>query len=475
VAFLARDIPAVGFQLYHLVPRTEPFGAPGTLSGPLLENEFYRIQMNVGSGSAGSVLDKEIGRELTALNGRFKQYAKNSNQLPAGLTVASTDSGAVLQLMAVTGVAPGTSAYRAEVMLPAGLKRVEFRDFYTKLAPGSLESTDYFFQTGIASAKLRYEIPFGHVRLFEDELSGFRTKHYAATGWMNIFSEADPFTITVATDNAVVTAVPSGSFGGTLRQLVAFNDANTAYRAGVGPLTMAFAVTSDTSAFHPARALQFAHAFRGALPLRVLPPGRPGGLAGPAWSLATLATEDAVITAVKKPMRGSGIILRLYNPTPGPVATTLQFPAPATAAAVTTLLEEDQQSLPAGTSSIPVTLGPFEVKTLRVSLSPVVAVREGAGLPGEHVLYQNYPNPFNPSTVVRYDLARSSRVTLRIFNLLGQEVRRLVEGPQTAGTHAETWDGRNDAGSMLASGIYFAVLETAVPAARMVRPMALLR
>ncbi len=70
------------------------------------------------------------------------------------------------------------------------------------------------------------------------------------------------------------------------------------------------------------------------------------------------------------------------------------------------------------------------------------------------ILRQNYPNPFNPSTVISYQLAVSSEVTLKIYNLLGQEVRTLVSGRQNAGVHSVTWDGRNEGGESVASGIY---------------------
>lgn len=71
-------------------------------------------------------------------------------------------------------------------------------------------------------------------------------------------------------------------------------------------------------------------------------------------------------------------------------------------------------------------------------------------------LYQNYPNPFNPSTRIEYDLASNSRVSLKIFNVLGQEVKTLLDNKfETAGRHATVWNGRDHAGNALAAGVYF--------------------
>lgn len=83
-------------------------------------------------------------------------------------------------------------------------------------------------------------------------------------------------------------------------------------------------------------------------------------------------------------------------------------------------------------------------------------------MPIEFALSQNYPNPFNPSTTIRYSLPEQSNVTLKVFNILGQEVTTLVNDVQTAGHNAVVWNGRNAAGSVVCTGTYFYQL-TAMP------------
>jgi len=75
--------------------------------------------------------------------------------------------------------------------------------------------------------------------------------------------------------------------------------------------------------------------------------------------------------------------------------------------------------------------------------------------PGTFALETNYPNPFNPSTIIRYQVAHDAKVTLIIYNLLGQQVKTLVDGFISSGSHQVVWDGRNDSGEMVGSGIYF--------------------
>ncbi|HPG40873.1 MAG TPA: T9SS type A sorting domain-containing protein [bacterium] len=85
-----------------------------------------------------------------------------------------------------------------------------------------------------------------------------------------------------------------------------------------------------------------------------------------------------------------------------------------------------------------------------------VAVSLEASLPAAFTLEPAYPNPFNPGTTIKYLLAKDSEVDLAVFDLLGRQVRTLVNDiQQPAGTYQAAWDGYSDNGERLASGIYF--------------------
>ena len=73
-----------------------------------------------------------------------------------------------------------------------------------------------------------------------------------------------------------------------------------------------------------------------------------------------------------------------------------------------------------------------------------------SSLPGKFTLYQNFPNPFNPSTIIKYSIAKTSFVSLIVFNILGEEIKSLVDKEQNAGTYQINFDA-----SALSSGIYF--------------------
>lgn len=93
---------------------------------------------------------------------------------------------------------------------------------------------------------------------------------------------------------------------------------------------------------------------------------------------------------------------------------------------------------------------------------PYTDVKEVMGdgqLPSSFELFQNYPNPFNPTTNIRFNLPGSGHVRLDIYNILGRRITTLVDEVLTAGHKLVTWDGRDNQGDDVASGIYFYRIE----------------
>jgi hypothetical protein len=75
-------------------------------------------------------------------------------------------------------------------------------------------------------------------------------------------------------------------------------------------------------------------------------------------------------------------------------------------------------------------------------------------------LYGNEPNPFNPRTTVRYAIAEAGKVELKVYDVNGRLVRTLVNAREDAGLHAVVWDGRNDAGQPVGSGVFWTQMRT---------------
>ena len=75
-------------------------------------------------------------------------------------------------------------------------------------------------------------------------------------------------------------------------------------------------------------------------------------------------------------------------------------------------------------------------------------------VPKNFTLHQNYPNPFNPSTTIQYTLPKASNVVVKIYNMMGEEIRTLVNKHHGAGVQTLIWDSKNDRGKAVATGVY---------------------
>ncbi len=133
-----------------------------------------------------------------------------------------------------------------------------------------------------------------------------------------------------------------------------------------------------------------------------------------------------------------------------PVTVSWQLPAGSTR--IFSLNDGSSSRRMQATGSM--TLAHSTVRRLTISTT-------GGGLPTEFSLGQNYPNPFNPATSIRFGLPVESRVTVRVYNLLGQQVAELAQGVLGAGYHVVTWEGKTSIGASVGSGIYFCKLEAA--------------
>jgi len=107
--------------------------------------------------------------------------------------------------------------------------------------------------------------------------------------------------------------------------------------------------------------------------------------------------------------------------------------------------------------------GPFVQMTPTIgeqNLEGVSGLEESEDLvPSETYLRSNYPNPFNPSTTIRYSLAETSPVEISIYNILGERVATLLKNQQNAGSYEVLWQGINDRGQTVSSGVYLCVLK----------------
>ena len=91
-------------------------------------------------------------------------------------------------------------------------------------------------------------------------------------------------------------------------------------------------------------------------------------------------------------------------------------------------------------------------------MQSTVGIDNDVNVPKEFTLKQNYPNPFNPTTDISFTIGQTSDINLTIYNLLGQKVRVLENASRQAGTHTLRWDGRDQMGQDVSTGVYLYTL-----------------
>ena len=129
------------------------------------------------------------------------------------------------------------------------------------------------------------------------------------------------------------------------------------------------------------------------------------------------------------------------------------------------LLDRDRECvIPVQNSEAEVMVeGPEKASQIRVIVGTDEYAEQKSGdiplVPHEFALKQNYPNPFNPETHILYSLSQKGMVKLTVYNTLGRRVRTLFQGEQTTGQYTVTWDGKDDAGLAVNSGVYVCRLE----------------
>lgn len=87
-------------------------------------------------------------------------------------------------------------------------------------------------------------------------------------------------------------------------------------------------------------------------------------------------------------------------------------------------------------------------------------IESNIDFPKFYKLYQNYPNPFNPTTKIEFMLPKSSKVEIKIYNMLAQEIKTLVDRNFEPGNHVVIWNGRDNFGRIVGSGVYLYRMKT---------------
>ena len=209
VSFVARDVPSVGYKVYQIRPTKLPPPPLETIAGSVIENEFYRVQLDPSSGAVLSIYDKQLRRELVNRQSpyRFGQYlyVTGGDRTPNGrllqswyrpfpdLHIDPSHSGRLLSIekspdgmvARLTSMATNTPRILSQVRLFNGAKKIEFDEDIDKTSVTSEEAVYFAFPFAMEKPQFRYEIQTGTVDPAKDMYPGAGHEWFSVQHWVS--------------------------------------------------------------------------------------------------------------------------------------------------------------------------------------------------------------------------------------------------------------------------------------------------
>jgi len=413
VRFLARDVPSLGYRCYQVVQPKGHITAPGesptvagTPSGSILENAYYRIQIDQQAGAIKSIVDKQINRELLDASSpyRFNQYLYVSGgdgatqivymrkSLPlAKLNVGASAGGQVTglrrtsygQVLTYQTSGPHAPSIETDVILFDQEKKIELVNRIHKDPSDNKEAVYWAFPVAGEHPEFSYEIQNGWVNPAHDLLKGanvawFTMQHWAKVGSPGLSVGLVPVDSPLITLGDVVRGTWPEEFkppSGTIFSYAMNNYWHTNFRrVQSGDYTFRFALTSGRD-LSPAELARFGRAAMTPLEIGALvandkfdDPGRP--LPPDPHSFLEVDAPDVVVENWKAADDGNGTIVRLLETGGSSTNATLTFPLFNVGHAwLANAAEENLEPLAPSGHSVSVGLKPHEIATVRIAAS----------------------------------------------------------------------------------------------------------
>jgi alpha-mannosidase len=409
VRFLAKDIPAMGFRCYSIQEQhggrgSDAAGKEEAATSDVMENSFYRVQVDGATGAVKSIFDKQLRRELVDSSSpyRFNQYVyvegggKNPTQVVymrksyplADLKITPSSGGHIVGLkktpfgQALTVESSGlhTSSVRSEIRLYDAEKKIEFVNHVTKEPVREKEAVYFAFPVAAAKPSFQYEIQNGWVDPSKNMMKGAGLEWFSVAHWVK--ASGGGWDVGIVPVDAPLVALGDINRGrwpeefapksSTIFSYVYNNYWHTNYRAEQGGQdTFRYVMTSGA----PLMPADLARLGRDAMtPLEVNEVvdqekvGNPDRPLEPApLSFLQVDAPGVVVENWKAAEDGNGTIVRLLETAGSDTKATLRFPLlRVQKASLCTAMEENTKEIPVVGSSLQVSLTPHQILTLRI-------------------------------------------------------------------------------------------------------------
>ncbi len=405
VRYRADNVPAVGYKLLSIVDAHPKTAATheAAQGGGVLENRFYRVTLDAGSGSIRSIWDKELNRELVDASSPFTfgsyVYVTGADDMPdnslyrygatlprpdltthlaAGGRIIAVQHGINSESATLESSAPNTPQIRTVIALPADSKRIDIRISLQKVATLHREAAYIAFPLAVEHPEFAYDTQNGWVDPARDELAGGSREWYAVQHWAAVHDGSEsaaviPVDAPMVTFGDVVRGAWPKEFepkSATIFSWLMSNYWSTNFKSSQGgELTFRYAFVSGAK-FEPAQLTR--SGWKEMTPLESdTVPASPTPSSIHSASFLTLDNANVVLSTWKRAEDGNGSILRLTEIAGR--SETLHLSTPHLQMERVwrcSLLEDCMQELPVRDNSVAVELKPFEIMTLRLKTQP---------------------------------------------------------------------------------------------------------
>jgi hypothetical protein len=416
IVFVARDVPALGYKVYQLVPAPSRPAAPGPAQASAIENEFYRVALDPSTGAVSSIFDKTLRRELVDRSGadrvnQFLYYSvtggheemyhdrqsqthqgrvwtrdlKIAVHTPMAARVGLVEDGPAMKSLRAEihmDNSPAHAAILQDVILYPGVKRIDFVNRLHKAATLAKEEVYYAFPFDVKDAGIHCELPGAVFRPGKDQLSGSFTGFSGVQHWAD--ASGPEFGVTVATRE-----VPAVEFGEvrTNEWPMSYTPSRSAFYFYVmnnkentngaqwqgsedwrlGFLELHFAVTSHAKGWREGGATQFGWEHNAPLVARFLAGAQPGVLPARQASFSEGLPRHVVLQSLKAAEDGKGYVARFYE-TEGRAAEVAWsgLPAKIASADLSDLVERPIGAARIEGGRVHFSIRPWQLVTLRL-------------------------------------------------------------------------------------------------------------
>ncbi len=414
LVFVARDVPAFGYKLYHPLPPGDARAPEAAPEPGVIENEFYRLEADPETGGIRSIFDKQLKRELVDRKGttRVNQYIshiltgdheavyqdhrqthlgriwtkdyKLAVYTPMAARITAERGPAFSKLVSEIEMDHGPAPARIvqEARLYPGVRRIDFINRIRKQETLAKEELYYAFPFDVPDFQMRVELPGSVMQPGKDQLPGSFTGFSGIQHWAGV-SNRD-FGVTVATRD-----VPAIEFGeirtnewdreyNPKRSAFFFYFANNkentngAFFQGsetwkLGYLELSFSITSYAGDLATPQATRFGWEHNTPLVAEVIPTAQQGPLQAASAAFSAGLPENVILQALKRAEDGNGWVARFYECAGRQAAVSWSgLPLAPRQAFLTNLLEERIEPAKVAGRAVNFSIGPWQLVTLRL-------------------------------------------------------------------------------------------------------------